>query len=105
LQEKLRLLGEEVELRQLTIEEKQAEIDANFRLLQKRLAAKYMQDDGTVLGLLIGSDSFADYLTRSEYMVLVAEHDRNLLQTLTDQRIAIEQEKADLEAAIVAQEE
>jgi murein DD-endopeptidase MepM/ murein hydrolase activator NlpD len=104
LEEQIILLGQKVELQQLYIEEKQAEIDANYRLLEKRLAAMYMQDDGTMLGLLIGSDNFADFLSRSEYTVAVAEHDRNLLQELTDQRIDLEEQKADLEASMEQQE-
>jgi murein DD-endopeptidase MepM/ murein hydrolase activator NlpD len=104
-EEKIRILGEEIELRQLYIEEKQAEIDANFRLLQKRLGAMYMQDDGTMLGLMIGADDFTEFLTRSEYTVLVNEHDQNLLQELTDQRIGIEEEKAAREVSKAQQEE
>lgn len=97
MENQIALLAEEITLRQEDIASKQAEIDYNYELLKKRLRAMYMQDDGTILGLLLGADSFADFLSRTEYVVRVAEHDRNLMQKLTDKRIAIEEDKAALE--------
>lgn len=97
LEQRVTLLEEDIVEKQAEIKEKQTEIDANYKLFKKRLRAKYVQDKGTVLGLLLGADNFADYLTRSEYVVRIAQHDRDLVDNLTEERISIEEDKAQLE--------
>ena len=56
----------------------------------------YMQDDTTTLGLLLGADSFTTFLTNTDSMARVAEHDRKLVANLTSQREELEQAKAEL---------
>lgn len=105
LEQSIALLEDKIEALEQSIVEKQAEIDYNYDLFKKRVRAKYMQDDGTELGLLLGTDSFSDFLTQTEYMSRIAEHDQQLMDTLTTERIAIEGQKAALEDDKVAVEE
>lgn len=93
-----------IELKQKDIEKKQGEIDDNYEILRKRLRAKYMQDTTSTLGLIVGSDSFSDLLTRVEYVRRIAEHDRDLLARLADQRAKLEDEKTGLEEDLRALE-
>lgn len=88
---------ESINLKRRDINNKQSEIDDNYEILRKRLRSKYMQDTTTTLGLIVGADSFSDLLTRIEYIRRIAQHDRALLETLTNQRVALEQEKVGLE--------
>lgn len=99
LQQRITLLEQDIEQKQVSIEEKQAEIDDNYDLFKQRLRAQYMQDNGTLLGLLFGVDSFAEFLSRSDTVNRIAQHDRFLMETLTEERISIEQDKADLETS------
>lgn len=79
------------------IDNKQSEIDQNYDILRKRLRASYMQDTSTTLGLIFGADSFSDFLSRIEYVKRIAQHDRNLLADLTDQRTELEEQRESLE--------
>lgn len=97
LSERIAVLEKKITAKEKDIVEQQGEIDRNYEILRKRLRAMYKQDATTTLGLILGADSFADFLTRTEYVVRIAEHDRDLLQTLTDQRLSLEQDKADLQ--------
>lgn len=105
LEARVALLGESIELKQDEIWRKQDEIDVKYELFKTRIRAKYMQDNGTVLGLLVGADSFADFLTTTEYTARVAEYDRNLMTDLTKQRKQLELDKVELEENKVQVEE
>ena len=84
---------------------KQGEIDENYELFKIRLRALYVTDDSTTLGLLFGADDFADFLSRTEMLTSIAEHDRELMQMLTGQRTELELAKADLEETLAQLEE
>lgn len=105
LENRIALLEEDISQKKLEIEEKQDTIDYNYDLFKKRIRAKYMQDNGSVLGLLLGSDSFSDFLTRTEYMTRVSQHDRDLMEELTEERIVIENDKIELEETKALTEE
>lgn len=105
LETRIALLEESILEKEQDIAQKQSEIDGSYDLFKQRLRAKYMQDNGTVLGLLLGSASFSDFLTRTEYMTRVSQHDRDLMAMLTEERTAIEADKADLESTKVQAEE
>ena len=100
IEDKLQSIAEKLE----DIKTKQQEIDNNFELLRRRLRAMYMQDTTTSLGLILGSDSFADFLARTEYIRRIADHDRSLMEMLTEQRIEMEHEKETLEDEKAAME-
>jgi murein DD-endopeptidase MepM/ murein hydrolase activator NlpD len=96
LQERIQLLEQDIAEKKREISEKQAEIDRNYALYLQRMRAMYMQDDTTTLGLLLGADSFTTFLTNTDSMARVAEHDRKLVANLTSQREELEQAKAEL---------
>lgn len=92
----------EIEQKTKEIEETQAQIDKNYELFKKRVKAMYMSDDATTLGVLFGSQTFAEFLTAVEVSKRVAEHDRELIDTLTQQKKAVEDAKAEI---VVARQE
>ena len=79
------------------IAEKQAEIDANHALFLARTRAQFVQNDTSTLGLVLGVDSFVSFLTTTDTMVRIADHDQRLTQTLTAQRRDMEEAQAKLE--------
>lgn len=94
-----------IEKKHEEIGKKQGEIDKSNEILRKRLRAMYMRDTSTTLGLIMGAESFSDMLTRVEYVSRIADHDRKLLEQLTEQHKGLENEKASLEVDIAALEE
>ncbi len=98
LQEKITVLEEEIAAKEEEIAQLTGEIDENYELFKKRIRAMYMADNTSTLGLVLGSDSFSDFLVRSEYLKRVAEHDQDLLDNLTTDKEAIEEAKTQLEA-------
>ncbi len=97
LQERMTLLEQDIAEKKREISDKQGEIDRNYALYLQRMRAMYMQDDTTTLGLLLGSDSFTTFLTNTDSMARVADHDRKLVADLTTQRLELEQIKAELD--------
>ena len=79
----------EIELKQLDIDEKQAEHDENYALFRQRLQAMYMFGDASTLGLLFGTDSFVDFLSKNDTISRVADHDRQLMEMLTAQKMEL----------------
>lgn len=87
------------------IAKKQGEIDENYEILRLRLRSSYMQDTSTTIGLILGADNFSDFLTRVEYVQRIAQHDRDLLASLTEQRQGLEAQKLSLENEMAMLEE
>ncbi|WRS27121.1 peptidoglycan DD-metalloendopeptidase family protein [Oscillospiraceae bacterium MB08-C2-2] len=97
LEERITVLEQKIADKEQEIVDKQAEVDANYEQFRKRLRAMYMNDEASVLGLVLGADSFADFLTKTETVVRISDHDRKLMENLTQERIQLEGLKADLE--------
>lgn len=98
LQDKITALEENIEIKLEEIELKQADYDASFALFQRRVRAMSMYDDTTTLGLVLGTDNFVDFLTTTDTISRIAEHDNDLMDSLEAERVALEKEKVSLEA-------
>lgn len=59
----------------------------------------YMTDKSTTIGLLLGAESFSEFLTRSEMVSSIAEHDQELLDQLIQDKKDIEEAKKEIEAS------
>ncbi len=106
LMEKISFLEEEILTKEQEIYDLSKAIDENYELFKKRIRAMYMSDNTSTLGLVLGADSFSDFLVRSEYLKRVAEHDQELIdglnldkQTLEEAKQQLEKDQADLDAA------
>ncbi len=106
LNDKISLLEKEIAQKQAEIAEKQAEIDKNYDMLKQRLKAMYTSGNSTVLGLVLGAGSFAEFLTRAEVASRISQHDQELIDSLVkvkgmiDQdRIQVEKNKTDIEGS------
>ena len=97
LEEAIENLRKEIEIKEEEINDKQREHDESFELFRQRLRAMYMFGDASTLGLLLGADSLADFLSRTDTITRIAQHDRNLMQRLSNERIELEAQRADLE--------
>lgn len=100
------LLEENISYYELDIEEKlgeidikQADIDEKYDLFKKRLRAMDMSSDANTLGLVLGADSFVDFLTKTDTIVRVADHDQQLMKLLAKEKRDLEQSKLALESS------
>lgn len=98
LREKIVVLEAEIDARETEIAGLEEDISESYELFKQRMRAMYMSDTSTTLGLVLGADSFGDFLVRSETVKRVAEHDRQLIAELTVSKENIEAIKADLDA-------
>ncbi|MCI5802397.1 MAG: peptidoglycan DD-metalloendopeptidase family protein [Oscillospiraceae bacterium] len=98
LEEKISLLNDNIEEKEIEIIDKQADIDDNYTLFKKRVRAMYMSGDSSTMGLILGADDFYDFLTRAEVLSRIAEHDRELIERLQKDKADIEEAKAEIEA-------
>ncbi len=98
------------------INRKQREIDKTMDLFRKRVRAIYMtggySNETNSLLMLLTSNSVSEFLSRSEYLDRIAQHDeamllelREELTSLSEEKAVLEKERADLEAEKVALEE
>jgi murein DD-endopeptidase MepM/ murein hydrolase activator NlpD len=106
LSEKITLLEAEISEKELQIEAKQQEIDQNYVMLKDRLRAMYTAGNATVLGLVLGAENFAQFLTRAEVASRISEHDQVMIDSLVEarnfideERIQIVEDKAEIESS------
>ena len=105
LENKIAGLEQDIVLKEEEIDGLEDSIDENYDLFKRRMRAMYMSEHTSSLSLLLGAESFGDFLTISEYLKRVAQHDQDILddleQTLADveaAKAAVEEDKAAVEA-------
>lgn len=74
------------------------ELGEQIQLLNSRLRQIYTAGDVTYIEVLMGSQSFSDFLDRFEYMKLIVEQDKQLVETIELRQAEIEKHKQVLEA-------
>lgn len=88
---------------------KEKDIEETLQLFRDRVRAIYMtggySDNANSLIMLFSSDSVSEFLTRSEYLERIAEHDKEIVAGLRDELVKLEEEKKVLEAEKAALEE
>jgi murein DD-endopeptidase MepM/ murein hydrolase activator NlpD len=91
----------------LSIQEAEDEYNRNMEVLGKRLRALYANADDFVLGSIIESDSLMEFFEKIEFMAILAENDKRLLEKvkmssndLKYKRDLQLEQKEDMEASI-----
>lgn len=95
--EAIELAEEELALRQRELDLKIAEREETFNLFKGRIREMYMSNDVTDLSMLLGVSSYSDFLLESEYLRRMSEYDRELINKLIEEELAIEQAKKEVE--------
>ncbi len=105
IRDQIAVLEEKIVALETEIANKEAEIDGleesiaeNYELFKSRMRAMYMSENTSVISLVLGADSFGDFLSSSEYLKRVAEHDQDLLDELEQTLANVEDAKAAVEA-------
>ncbi len=107
--EKIALTNNYITQKNIEIRNKEKDIEESLQLFRERVRAIYMtggySDTANSIMMLLGSESVSEFLTRSEYLARIAEHDQKMLNELRDELHALDEEKAVLEAERAALEE
>lgn len=96
-------LSSEISAKSADIEAKNIGLEENKALFKQRLRAMYMSGSLSSLIVLADSESFSDYLIKSELTRSVSRHDGELMQKIIDAVKEIEADKAEMESKKQAQ--
>lgn len=87
-----------ITIKEEELAEAEALIDERDELLKRRLRAIYENGDTGYLDVLFNAYSFAEFLTRLHDLKLIAEFDLMLLEEAFMERMAVQEQKDELEA-------
>lgn len=89
----------EIEQKQVEIDQKQAEYDARWAGFKERMSAMQRLDEGGSIAMIFSAKSLYELLTFSKALEQISSKDTEICQELEDERIALNQQKQELEAA------
>ncbi len=99
--EKIELTNKYISEKKQEIENKEKDIENTLQLFRERVRAIYMtggySDTANSIVMLLSSKSVSEFLTRSEYLERIAEHDKKIVSGLRDELLKLEEEKVVLE--------
>lgn len=101
--QKVSELDKEIKYKEAEIAIKEEELETNKELFKQRLRAMYMSGGNSELLILLGSEDFADFLSKSELTRSVSEHDQQMMQDIADAVKVIEEGIKSVEADKTAQ--
>lgn len=94
LEEKIRLKEEEIEKTRIDLEEARETEEWQYDCMKKRIKFMYEQGESAYLELLFSSESFADFINKTDYVNQISEYDRNQLLEFQETKEQIEEEEA-----------
>lgn len=86
-----------ISAKEVEIAEKQKEFDARKATLNSRLVEIYKKGDNNFMEVLFQSEDFSDFLTRFEYMSLIAKKDQELLREIAEMQKSLQVERSALQ--------
>ena len=98
LESKISDLQTEISSRERDIEQKEEEYNEQEKLLDARIVALYKSGDTSYLDVLLTSSSITDFLAKYYMAEELINYDKELMQSIKQQKSDIETEKAQLEA-------
>lgn len=94
LEEKIRLKEEDIEKTRIDLEEARETEAWQYDCMKKRIKFMYEQGESAYLELLFSSESFADFINKTDYVNQISEYDRNQLLEFQETKERIEEEEA-----------
>ena len=82
LTDKITLLDNMIAENNASIADLEEEIDKDYEIFRQRARASYMSGDSSTISLLLGGDSFSDFLMKADITARVAENDREIIAGL-----------------------
>lgn len=91
IEEKIIVTTEELEEAEISLEDKK-------NTFNKRIRVMYMNGNVGFLEILLSSENIKDFLSRQDIVESIAEHDKDLIRFMKEQRNIIDAKKVELEA-------
>lgn len=85
--------ADELAKKQEELDKKIQEHDQTYELFKSRLRAMYMNNDVSMLSLILGSKSFSEFLVAAETQSRISKHDTDLVEKLETEAQIIETEE------------
>lgn len=85
--------SDELAKKQEELDQKIQEHDQTYELFKSRLRAMYMNNDVSMLSLILGSKSFSEFLVAAETQSRISKHDTDLVEKLEMEAQVIETEE------------
>lgn len=98
LESRISELQTEISSRERDIEQKEEEYNEQEKLLDARIVALYKSGDTSYLDVLLTSSSITDFLAKYYMAEELINYDKELMQSIKQQKANIETEKTQLEA-------
>ncbi|MCL2013380.1 MAG: peptidoglycan DD-metalloendopeptidase family protein [Oscillospiraceae bacterium] len=86
-----------IDLKKKEISAKQRDIEDTLDLFKERLRSMYMSGSDSLLEVLLSSESFAQFVSRTDMAERVSDHDRKMLEKLEKQKKSLERTKKSLD--------
>ena len=84
----------------LALAEAEKTEEVQYEAMKRRIQYMYENGEGSVLELLLGASSLSELLNRVEYQKKITEYDKQLLASYTEAKLAVGQQKQQLEAEL-----
>lgn len=84
--------------RETQIEGKNKDIDDTLAIIRERLILQHETGNSHIISYVLGSGDFAELLTRIEIANTLFEYDKNLIESLRNERVELEILKSELES-------
>ena len=97
LQKAIDLKSEELAIKQKELDAKQMERDETYALFKQRVRAMYMNNNVSMISLILGADSFSEFLVAAKTQSSISRHDTELVDKLDRETKEIEAAKEVIE--------
>nr|WP_306432270.1 M23 family metallopeptidase [Wansuia hejianensis] len=98
VESELSALGKNIEKSKIELEKAEKRLKERKETFNSRLRVMYMNGNVGYLELLLTSTDIKDFLSRKEVVQSIAEHDKELIKYMKEQRDIINEKKVQLEA-------
>ncbi len=102
LQKAINIKNEELAIKQKELDAKQLERDETYALFKQRVRAMYMNNNVSLLSLILGADSFSEFLVAAKTQSSISRHDTELVDKLDRETKEIEAAKQVIETDLKA---
>ena len=96
-------LSEDIENKIAEIDSKQSEYDIKLENFKKRLRINREEGEISYLDMLLGSSGLADFFGQLDRIGAMIEYDNKVMETIVDEKVELEAQKAEYEVALSRQ--
>lgn len=97
VQQQQQEIQDSIEAEKQNVQQMQQHLEERKGVLEKRLLSTYKSDSTGIIEVIMGAEDFSDFLNKVDMVSAIAEDDRNLIESIKDQKQDIEDEIASLQ--------